>query len=77
MIFLAAQSAARWNEPLKIFYERLLAREKPKKAAIAAVPRKLLVAINAMMRDGQPGSLHFVTTRLLLVCRYQSLSNTA
>jgi transposase len=54
MIFLAAQSAARWNEPLKVFYERLLARDKSKKAALAAVARKLLVAINAMMRDGQP-----------------------
>jgi transposase len=51
MLFLAAQSAARWNAPLRAFYERLVGRGKPKKAALAAVARKLLVAINAMVRD--------------------------
>jgi transposase len=51
MLFLAAQSAARWNAPLQAFYERLVGRGKPKKAALAAVARKLLVAINAMVRD--------------------------
>ena len=54
MIHLAAQSAARWNQPLRTFYERLVARDKSKKAALAAVARKLLVAINAMVRDQQP-----------------------
>jgi len=53
MLFLAAQSAARWNAPLRTFYERLVGRGKPKKAALAAVARKLLVAINAMIRDGR------------------------
>jgi transposase len=53
MLFLAAQSAARWNAPLRTFYERLVGRGKPKKAALAAVARKLLVAINAMLRDGR------------------------
>ena len=52
--FLAAQSAARWNAPLRAFYERLVAQGKPKKAALAAVARKLLVAINAMIRDDCP-----------------------
>jgi transposase len=54
MLFLAAQSAARWNAPLRTFYERLVGRGKPKKAALAAVARKLLVAINAMIRDRRP-----------------------
>ena len=54
MLFLAAQSAARWNTPLRAFYERLLGRGKPKKAALAAVARKLLIAINAMIRDRRP-----------------------
>ena len=40
--------------PLRIFYERLVGRGKPKKAALAAVARKLLVAINAMIRDRRP-----------------------
>jgi hypothetical protein len=50
----AAQSAARWNPPLRRFYERLVSRGKSKKAALAAVARKLLIAINAMMRDQRP-----------------------
>src|SRR5262245_22935044 len=45
------QSAARSHAPLRGFYERLVGRGKPKKAALAAVARKLLVAINAMIRD--------------------------
>lgn len=51
MLFLAAQSAARCNAPLRGFYERLVGRGKPKKAALAAVARKLLISINAMIRD--------------------------
>jgi transposase len=54
MLFLAAQSAARWNPPLRLFYERLVSRGKSKKAALAAAARKLLIAINAMMRDQRP-----------------------
>lgn len=54
MLFLAAQSAARWNPPLRAFYERLVGRGKSKKAALAAVARKLLIAINAMVRDRRP-----------------------
>jgi transposase len=54
MLFLAAQSAARWNPPLRIFYERLVGRGKSKKAALTAVARKLLVSINAMIRDRRP-----------------------
>ena len=54
MFFLAAQSAARWNVPLRLFYQRLVGRGKSKKAALAAVARQLLIAINAMMRDQRP-----------------------
>jgi transposase len=51
MLFLAAQSAARHNPPLRAFYERLVGRGKPKKAALTAVARKLLISLNAMIRD--------------------------
>jgi len=54
MLFMAAQSAARHNGPLRVFYERLVGRGKPKKAALAAVARKLLTVINAMIRDREP-----------------------
>ncbi|MBZ0251892.1 MAG: IS110 family transposase, partial [Candidatus Methylomirabilis sp.] len=35
---------------------RLLERGKPKKTALVAVMRKLLVALNAMARDDRPWS---------------------
>jgi transposase len=54
MLFLAAQSAARWDPTLREFYARLVGHGKPKKAALAAVARKLLTAVNAMVRDRQP-----------------------
>jgi transposase len=54
MLFLAAQSAERWNAPLRLFYERLVGCGKSKTAALAAVARKLLIAINAMVRDRRP-----------------------
>jgi len=53
MLFVAAQSAARWNPTLRDFYGRLLSHGKSKKAALAAVARKLLTAVNAMARDRQ------------------------
>jgi transposase len=53
MLFLAARVAARWDGHMRTFYERLLAHGKAKKAAYAAVARKLLTAVNAMVRDGR------------------------
>jgi len=54
MLFIAARAAVRSEGPLRLFYERLLSRGKPKKAALSAVARKLLTAINAMVRDDRP-----------------------
>jgi transposase len=50
-LFLAALSAARWNPVLRVFYERLRAAGKPAKVALIACARKLLVTLNAMVRD--------------------------
>ena len=38
----------------KAFAERLLAAGKPPKLAIVAVMRKLIVTLNAMLRNNQP-----------------------
>lgn len=53
MLYMAALSARRYSPHLRAFYERLRAAGKPYKVALAAVTRKLLVALNAMVRDGQ------------------------
>lgn len=50
-LFMAALSASRYNPVLRDFYQRLLARGKPKMVALIAVARKLLTILNAMLRD--------------------------
>jgi transposase len=49
-LYMCAMVAARSNPVLKQFYERLVARGKPKKLALAAVMRKLIVTLNAMFK---------------------------
>jgi transposase len=53
-LYQAALVAMRWNAPLKGVYEGLLARGKPKKVALVAVARRLLVILNALVRTGSP-----------------------
>jgi hypothetical protein len=52
---VSAQLAAiRHNAGLRVVYDRLLAAGKPKKLALTAAIRKLIVILNAMLRDGTP-----------------------
>jgi len=51
VLYLAALSASRYNPVIREFYQRLLARGKPKKVALTACMRKLLTILNAMARD--------------------------
>jgi len=53
-LYMAALVATRFNPELKAFYERLVSRGKPKKVALTACMRKLLVCLNAMQRDTAP-----------------------
>jgi transposase len=53
-LFMAALSAARYNPALKVFHQRLIAAGKPKMVALIAVARKLLVILNAVIRDQKP-----------------------
>lgn len=50
-LYMAALVAVKWNPTFKTQYERLLKAGKAKKSALVAVARKLLVALNAMIRD--------------------------
>jgi transposase len=51
ILFLAALSAARVHPRLKIVYQRLVQAGKPKRLALAAIARKLIVIANAVLRD--------------------------
>jgi len=53
-LFNGARVAARWNTPLRAFYQRLVAAGKPKMQALVAVARKLLTILNALLRDRTP-----------------------
>ena len=53
-LYMAALVGSRHNPTLKALYERLLAAGKPGKVALVACMRKLIIILNAMMRDGLP-----------------------
>jgi transposase len=53
-LYLAAMTGVRWNPVLKAYYDRLVARGKPKKVALVACAHKLLIILNAMARDQRP-----------------------
>jgi transposase len=54
VLYMAALTAARWNPVLRVFYRRLRQAGKPAKLALTAVARKLLVLLNAILRDARP-----------------------
>jgi len=53
-LYMAALSASKCNPVLRAFYQRLLAKGKPKKVALTAVMRRLIVILNAIIRDQKP-----------------------
>lgn len=54
VLYMAGLSAARHDPALKAFADRLKEKGKAPKQAIIAVTRKLLVILNAMIRDNRP-----------------------
>ncbi len=54
MLYLAALVAARFNLVIRAFYQRLRAAGKPAKLALTAYVRKLLLILNAMVKNQQP-----------------------
>jgi transposase len=50
-LYMAALSASRYNDSIKTFYNRLLKNGKKPLQALIAVARKLLVILNAKLRD--------------------------
>ena len=54
VLYMGALVASRHNPAIRDFYQRLLAAGKPKKVALVASMRKLLVMLNAMLKHGSP-----------------------
>lgn len=53
-LYMAALTATRCNDRISAFYHRLVERGKAKKVALVACMRKLLVILNAIVKNGQP-----------------------
>jgi transposase len=53
---MAALVGTRFNPKLQKFYQRLLFHGKPKKLALVAVMRKLLITLNNMLKNNQTWS---------------------
>lgn len=58
MLYMATMSAIRFNAVIKPFYERLLAKGKPKKVAIVACMHKILTILNAIVKSNKPWDEH-------------------
>ena len=53
-LYMGALSAARHNTDIKALYDRLIAAGKPKKVALTACMRKLLITLNSVAGRGEP-----------------------
>lgn len=61
VLYMAALVASRYNPVIKEFYQRLRRVGKAPKVALTACMRKLLVILNAILRDGAPWRVPNVT----------------
>lgn len=52
VLYMASLAAIRHNPVIREFYQRLKQAGKPSKVALVAAMRKLLIILNAMVRDG-------------------------
>ena len=52
VLYMAALAATRCHPELRAFYQRLVAGGKPKKVALVATMRKLIITLNAVLARG-------------------------
>jgi transposase len=52
VLYMGTLAAIRYNEVIRAFYRRLVQAGKPKKVALTACMRKLLVILNTMLKNG-------------------------
>jgi transposase len=58
-LYMPALVAVRFNPLMKAFYTKLLAKGKPKKVALVAVMRKLLVLAYGVLKSGKPFDVNY------------------
>ena len=52
-LYMAALVASRHNDAIKVFYKRLIAAGKAKKVALVAIMRKIIICLNAMVKNNK------------------------
>lgn len=62
MVYMATLVATRYNPVIKAFYQKLQAAGKPKKVALVACMRKLLIILNAMLKTKTRWQAHVMPT---------------
>jgi len=58
VLYIATLSAVKYNPAIKVFYERLVNKGKPKKTALVACMRKLIIVVNSMIRNNMEWNPH-------------------
>lgn len=53
-LYMAAVTAVRYNPAIKPFYARLVERGKPKKLALTAAMRKIIIILNNIIKNKRP-----------------------
>ena len=66
VLYMGTLAASRFNPVIRDYYQRLLAAGKPKKVALVACMRKLLVILNAMLKQGSPWRAQRASTPALV-----------
>jgi transposase len=56
-LYMATLSAKKFNPKIKRFYERLIAKGKPKKVALVACMRKLIIYMNTIVKNASTWNL--------------------
>ena len=60
VLYMGALTASRCNPAIRDFYHRLLVAGKPKKVALTACMRKLLIIMNSMVKNDQRWDPHII-----------------
>ena len=66
VLYMGTLAASRFNPVIRDFYQRLLAAGKPKKVALVACMRKLLVILNSMLKQRSPWRAQRASTPALV-----------
>lgn len=62
VLYMAALVATRFNPVIRAYYQRLVGAGKPKKVALVACMRKLLIVLNAMIKTRTPWQAQLAST---------------